>query len=333
MLEKSVFTEEELKSFIKKEYDIDVNNIRKINVGSANIYSINNDKYILKEFQSKYNENEIIKEINVINHLRKNNLLVPKYIETKNNKYFCIYKGKAIIMQEFIKGDTLEKCKGTKEQIIECARELGKLTSSLKSLEYELPIREIDNWFDLEKGINKKEKLLNITNDKRIIKDLKDKIEMSKYCIDKFNINEIRNNLTITNCHGDYNLLQFIYDKGKIKAIIDFVSASKMPIVWEIIRSYSYIDPKCKDGDIDIDNLVEYTKEVNKYFKLNKYDLKYMSYVYLIQLLNSDYGYKQYIEDNNKKELLEFGLFRTKLCKTLFKKSNEISKRLLNEVK
>ena len=98
MLEKSVFTEEELKKFIKEEYDIDVNNIRKINVGSANIYSINNDKYILKEFQSKYNENEIIKEINVINHLRKNNLLVPKYIETKNNKYFCIYKGKAIIM-------------------------------------------------------------------------------------------------------------------------------------------------------------------------------------------------------------------------------------------
>ena len=35
---------------------------------------------------------------------------------------------------------------------------------------------------------------------------------------------------------------------------------------------------------------------INK--KLNKYDYKFMSYLYLVQLLASKFGYKQYITDN-----------------------------------
>ncbi|MEG1597834.1 MAG: hypothetical protein RR359_06145 [Bacilli bacterium] len=74
-----------------------------------------------------------------------------------------------------------------------------------------------------------------------------------------------------------------------------------MPIVWEIIRSYSYIDPVAKDGKIDVNNLVSYVKEFSKYITLNKYDIKYMPYLYLIQLLSSTFVYKQYIADNSKK--------------------------------
>jgi hypothetical protein len=103
-----------------------------------------------------------------------------------------------------------------------------------------------------------------------------------------------------------------------------------MPIVWEIIRSYSYIDSDAKNGKFNLDHLVEYVKTVNKHVPLNKYDIEYMPYVYLLQLLNSTYGYKQYINDPRKIGLLEFGYFRTNICKYLFENATLISEKLLN---
>ena len=105
-----------------------------------------------------------------------------------------------------------------------------------------------------------------------------------------------------------------------------------MPIVWEIIRSYSYIDPKAKDGKIDIDNLVEYVKVFANYVKLNKYDFKFMSYLYLVQLVASTFGYKQYIADNSKTSLLDFAIFRTNLCRFLFRNAEQISNILIEKL-
>jgi len=166
----------------------------------------------------------------------------------------------------------------------------------------------------------------------RITKDLNDKIMMLEKIRDNYNFNDI-DKLTCLNTHGDYNVLQFIYKEEKINAIIDFVSACKMPIVWEVIRSYTYIDKACKDGEINIDNLKDYVEEFNEYIKLNEYDFKYLSVLYLIQILNSDYGYKQYINDNSKTELLEFGFFRTNLCRNLYENNSKIEKMLIKNIK
>lgn len=86
MIEKTVFeNNEEIIKYVKNNYGLEITKVKKINRGSANIYSLNNDKYILKEFQSKYSKIEIEKEIEVINHLRKFDIKVPKY--NKNNKW------------------------------------------------------------------------------------------------------------------------------------------------------------------------------------------------------------------------------------------------------
>ena len=58
-----------------------------------------------------------------------------------------------------------------------------------------------------------------------------------------------------------------------------------------------------------------------------------MSYIYLIQLLSSTYGYKEYINNNENIELLEFAHFRTNICKYLFKNAENISTRLLENIK
>lgn len=96
-----------------------------------------------------------------------------------------------------------------------------------------------------------------------------------------------------------------------------------MPIVWEVIRSYSYIDK-----EFNIEHLVDYFKEFIKYIQLNQYDLEYASYIYLIQLAGSTYGYKEYDEDFDQKELLQFAFYRTNLCKILYENLEKISLKL-----
>ena len=81
-----------------------------------------------------------------------------------------------------------------------------------------------------------------------------------------------------------------------------------------------------------MNTFVQYVKTFNKYVKLNKYDLKYMPYIYLIQILNSNYGYKQYVYDHTKINLLNFGYLRTNICKYLVNNAKVISERLIIEL-
>ena len=66
-----------------------------------------------------------------------------------------------------------------------------------------------------------------------------------------------------------------------------------------------------------------------KYINLTEYDLKYMSYIYIFQLVSSTFGYKQYNDDYSKKSLLDFAFFRTNLCNYLYDNLENISKKLL----
>ena len=98
------------------------------------------------------------------------------------------------------------------------------------------------------------------------------------------------------------------------------------------MRSYSYIDKEAKNGNLNLNTLVDYVKEFSKYVKLNEYDLKYVAKIYLIQIASSPFGYKQYNDNYEKTGLLEFALFRTNLCRYLYKNSDEISLRLQKEI-
>lgn len=340
MIEKTIFNnDEEIIILAKKIYALDISKVEKINRGSANIYLLNEDQYVLKEFQSKYTKDEIEKEINVINHLSKFDIKVPEYVKTSSNKYYCVHKKKIIIIQKYIEGYGLNNFEGTYEQTMECAEYYGKIVSALKSLPVKLPDSDFSDLYSKENfdnGIKKHKDLLvmldaNNNVDKKIKEDIEEKITMIKDVKNNMDFSEMKN-LTMLNSHGDYNVLQFIYKNNKINAVIDFVSACKMPVVWELIRSYSYIDKEAKNGEFNINNLVDYIKTFNKYITLNRYDIKYMVYLYLIQILNSDFGYKQYVSNHKKINLLEFGYLRTNICRYLFKNANLITERLEKEL-
>ena len=234
----------------------------------------------------------------------------------------------------FINGYTVNNNVCDYEKVIELARILGKLTKELMEypeLSEENIIEEQFSKKRLEHGIEKMENLRNnIKKDnkyrKQIIEDIDYKIKVSKKLISDFNFNIIKK-LTMLNSHGDFCTQQLIYHEETEPTIIDFEKAEKLPIVWEIIRSYNYAD-----REIKINTLVDYFKEVTKYIKLNEYDIKYAPYIYLLQLISSTYGYKEYNNDFSQIELIEFAFFRTKTCKRLYENAEEISSKLIKNI-
>ena len=340
MVEKTELTEGIIKSEVMEHYGMKVNDIKALNGGSANVYKLTSDsgnEYILKEFQSKFSEKMVLKEINVINFLKGKGLSVPEYDICLDGKPYFEYKDKVVIVQKFIDGYIKKIYSGGEKQMLESAKYLGIIVNDLEDYPYDdmfsCNMEKYTSDEIIDKSIAKHEKLILLARkDKRhgskIVKDLKDKIEMLKE-VKQDGVFKKATNVTIKKTHGDYSVLQFIYDDNdKIKAIIDFVNAGEMPIVWEIARSYNYIDKDCKNGEFNIKHLVMYVKEYLKYSKLNKDDLKYLPYVYLIQVLSSAYGYKEYLNSGNR-DLLRFGKERTNICRYLVKNAKIISEKLL----
>ena len=340
-IQKSNLNEQIIKDLINKNYGIEIMDIEKINRGTANIFKIkSNDKvYILKEFSQGRTEESVIKETNIINFLKGRGINVPVYIKSRQNSFYIKFENRIIILQECIDGYTMENNTGDYQKTIESAKILGKMTKELKDYEGLEEDGIIEKWFSkesLENGIIKMEDLINKLNldnpyREKFEKDLQDKINMSKDLLNNFDF-EIIKKMTVMISHGDYSVQQLIYNDNGKTTVIDFETAKKLPIIWEVMRSYSYVDEEAKNGELNIDTLVEYVKKFAKYVQLNKYDLKYAAQLYLIQIVSSPFGYKQYNDDYEKKGLLEFALFRTNLCRYLYNNSKEISTRLQKEV-
>lgn len=337
-IQKSNLNETNIKQILKENYEIEVYQIEKINKGTANIFKIKSKEkeYILKEFSQGRTEESVIKETNIINFLKNKNIKVPVYIKSKNGSFYIKYENRIIILQEYIDGYTMENNTGDYNKTIESATILGKMTEALKEYNGLKEDGIIEEWFSkesLENGIIKMMDLKSKINEDnpfkvKIEKDLEDKINISKDLLNNFNF-DIINKMTITNSHGDYSVQQLIYNDKKGTTVIDFETAKKLPIIWEVMRSYSYIDVEAKNGELNLNTLVDYVKEFSKYIKLNEYDLKYAAEIYLIQIISSVFGYKQFNDDCTKNDLLDFAIFRTNLCRYLYKHSNEINSLLL----
>lgn len=321
MIEKRLLNKTKIRKLFRDEYSLNAKNIELVSSGSAEIYKIDN-KYILKLFQSKYNKKEILKEVKVINYLKKKNIPVPTYVKAKKNDYVVKVENRFLIVQYYIDGKTKDKFEGTIDEIKECGYLHGLIVKSL--LGYKDVQKDKMDWYNKKENIAKLKKIIKMGNNKSIKEDLNKKISMIENL--NYDFKDI-DKITFYTSHGDFSYLQFIYDNDGVKAIIDFIKVKKLAIVWEIIRSFTYMDKDAKNGIINVDNLVLYVKEFMKLVPLSKTDLEYMPYIYLSQLLRSTYGYKEYYLNKNK-EALQFAHFRTNLCEYLYKNAEIISKKL-----
>lgn len=342
-LENSVLTPTIIKDLLKDHYGIVVVSVRKIRLGSANCYYVSDKSrlYFLKEFQSGFEAEDLIRESNLVDFLAERNIPVARFIKTVSGKPFFVYGGHLICLEEFIDGRTYNYDDLPAELLDEAAQMLGKLHQAMQ--DYPLPEDMGKAWLDsysADKLVSEYDALLKIAsntpNDKntaRITTDLEYKKELAYRCNDYI---KYYDGVTYSPTHGDYQGCQLISADGHIKAVIDFSSARRLPITWEIMRSYVQSSVQCrKNAVIDVNGFCRYVREYTKHYPLTETDLAAMPYVYLFQLARSKYGYTQYLttESEDNEDLLEFAFWRTDMCREVEKKLNQLSKSLMEITK
>lgn len=322
-----------IKELIKNNYNIDIKKIKKIKNGSANLFKLysKNKCYVLKEYQKKFTKEHIELEYYLYRHLYKKGIEVPKYIRNTSNKIYVILNENNILtLQHYIKGKNLKFHKGTNSQVMESAIMYTKILKALEDFDEELPLynSKIFSSENREEINEEYQNLINSTHKKKIKKELTHKLKMLNNLPEISE--EVLKKLTIKNTHGDYTVAQFIYDNKKIKVVLDYITAKKMPIVLEIIRSFIYIDKGKKE--INIKNLINYINIINKEYKLNKYDLEYMLTLYYIKIVKSTFGYRQYINNEKKKDYLKLGRELYHQATLLEKNYKRITNQILEKV-
>ena len=137
---------------------------------------------------------------------------------------------------------------------------------------------------------------------------------------------------TFANTHGDYSVLQVVCSDSSIQAVVDFARASYLPVVWEIIRSFSYLDAGCRDGGIEPAALRKYVAEFEELVPLNEHDKAHMVDLYAYQLAPGTIGFRQVLDAKSpaQEELIEFACWRTDLSETLISRRDELIEALLH---
>lgn len=329
-----VFNKTELKRIIKNNYDIgSIKEIIPILEGASSecFHIITEDEeYLFKDIEMIF-MNHPDKEPLINGILSEKGIPVSKFYKTNDNKYLVQHLGHTFHLQSFVQGKVLGTNTAPEWFMEESAIMLGKIHKALEAF----PVLSNgigEDFFKFVTPENAKvsyKKSLDMAlkyNEKQNIIDLKYRIKL----LDK--IKDIKLEMdesTYKNTHGDYFISQILCGENSINAIIDFTSACVHPACWELIRSYSYADPNCVNGNIDCDNLKKYIHNYMKYSELNNYDIKMMAYLYYYQLAVSDYFSQYYESDNsNKKVLCHYAHWSTMLCRWFEENIEELSNKL-----
>ena len=336
-IEKSVFDRDKMQSFLLQEYGFHLIESRHLPLGTANCYKADcrEGTYFLKEYQKDFTIQTVHRETELVEYLYSKGFPVARSARTTSGDSCTLYEDHVICVQEYLEGESYLNDLPHEIQK-DSAKYLGILHSLL--IDYPMESRLDGKWAEsisVESVNQKYDRLLEVLekenldpNYGRIKEDFLFKKELFSHIED---MKGYFKGITYTPSHGDYTSCQLICNEGRVKAVIDFSSASKLPAIWEIMRSYIQAGA-CRAGEtFDIVNFAEYVKEYMKYAPLSKRDLEAMPYVYLFQLSQSAYGYKEYLIDKteNRDALLAFAFWRTDICREVYGKADAISEALM----
>lgn len=337
-LEKTVLNEKIVSDLLSGNYGLSPISVNKLKLGTANCFQVydGNQYYFLKEFQSSFSGNAVVREAKLLEYLSVAGIPTTRFYKTLNNEFVIDYQNHIICLEEYIKGETYDYDDLPLELLPQVGKMLGRLHQVLK--DYPLPIDMSDKWlssFSAENLTTQYDTLIKIAESKaddkntnRIIDDLQYKKQLAIRCEE---YKKYYNGITYCSTHGDYQGCQLIFEKGEIKAVIDFSSTSCLPVTWEIMRSFIQSSNYCRmNATIDIKNFCEYVREYLKFSPLTKTDMLAMPYVYLFQLARSKYGYPQYLnsDSEDREGLLKFAFWRTKMCREVERNAKAISNEL-----
>ena len=291
-----------IKKELKELYDISPYLVEEIPRGSADIYLIllpSGQKYIFKVFQEKMTEERVQKELLVTEHLYKKGFIVPEYIQIKGSSsyYGFTSNNRIAVLQKYISGKVLVDNKATPKQMTLMAELYAEMLIALKDYPFTLPSFSLEQFSrqNIINSIEEAQELQLSVNDKDIVCKINDKIKWMQELL-KIDYDFLVH-ISVENSHGDYNPFQIIFEPEGCNAdvaILDFASAKKMPVVFELVRCFLYASPDSINGSVNMIEFVSFVESFNRLFSLNAYDLKYMFYPYYVGSVTNLFGYREY---------------------------------------
>ena len=335
-LEETVLDGENMTNLLKANWDISCASYRKLPIGTANCFTVNDgsNTYFLKEYQSYIEDCDIIREENILEKLKNYEIPSTDFIETVSREKMVKYKGHRFVLQKYMSGQSYGYNDFPEEMLPQMAVMLAKIHIALKDME--LPVDMDAAWVNSD-AVSKYDNILEVLEQHRedsLYKQIKEDLLYKRTVLQK-NQDIFRRyfeGITYSPSHGDYQGCQIIGENNRIKAVIDFTSARKLPVVWELMRSFVQTSHNSRNNaKIDLQDLRNYVKAYCEYFPLSDKDLNAMPYVYVFQLLRSTYGYKEYLlsDSEDREGLISFAFWRTKICKEVLGHIDEIVENMM----
>ena len=324
-----------MKQLLKEKYALELLYIEKSSVGAgSDTYFVicSEGKFVVKyPAASEINHPEAEPEL--CEYLLEKGIPVCQFLRNKDGYYLTMDDaGRVFHVQRFIEGKVYDLNAAPDWLLTESAQMLGKIHTALKDYTG-LPTgigADFFTYMTPERALESYRRSLNIARnrgDQDNAADLEYRIDlMQRYPAYRFDLGE----LTCCATHGDYFISQIICGENRINAVIDWTTACVHPVIWEIVRSYVYASPGCKEGQIDMDEFLRYVAAYRKYAALNEYDLLCMVRMFYYQIAVCDY-YGQYYSStaDNRYIYLHQAVFSTKLLRWLEDHVETLTARLL----
>ena len=137
------------------------------------------------------------------------------------------------------------------------------------------------------------------------------------------------NRFSCGNTHGDYIISQLIWLDSKVNGIIDWTCVCQHPYIWEIVRSYIFMAPEVKQGELNIEALINYIGYYMEVGSLNAYDIENAGNLFYYFLTVCNF-YGQYYDSlsKNRHIYLQQANMASRLLKWFENHIEELNERL-----
>ena len=298
-----------------------------LSAGTANcrVLVCDGERYFLKEHGRSTQPSQLQRERRLLAHLASERIPVGTVISTCDGAAFIAHRERLFQLQSFVAGHTWPKHQAPQWLLEQLALTLGRIVRALAAVP-RLP-SGCGKWFDgrlparaqrLRELATQIEAAPWLREDER--SRLSESARTRAQIVERIaGCGLSARDFTIGNTHGDYSLLQVLCANKAISAVVDFEKASQLPYVWEVVRSFTYAHPSCRQGGLDQAALEHYFRAFESVVPLRTGERRRSLALYLLQLAQSTFGFAQLAASAtpNQSDLVEFACWRTAMCKTL----------------
>lgn len=323
----------DIECFVRNKYDIGrIDAIHSLKGGYSRVFRIDGEygSYVCKEMEPD-GMGRPLDEPGINRFLREKGVPVSSFVCGRDGKSVYEDDGMYYHLQTFEKGEALKRNNANSIVMERSAEMLGRLHSNLGALP-SLPYGMSPEWCEGINGDDAEEfhhsslKWASSFGGGEALALLEWK---TAHCNELDNINIDFRRLTWGNTHGDFHIYQLLILNNSISAVLDFTGACRLPLCWEVIRSFCYADPAGINGGIDAEHLTKYVRVYLKHFRLQKYDLEKMADFLYFQLLACNYFHQaEHARAENAEHILDVTLWASKICKTLGSLRRELGREL-----